>query len=214
MPYGLLIAHICYLRCQRRKFEQKNVVFLVPLLMSRWWWERPVPQSFAQCLPCHPQRHLCAPPRCLFWFTLPRAPHGTYFSRDRGCSLPVTRNRACGPQLYPSSSMGTQVVLPFLPLSCSAELCVPLPCSPAQSFPHLQDVQSRPSESSMSLWPACHCHQTASFVPPLCPLLLCYVGTACGAELVACTERGSRVLAGQGCVRTCTLGVKWHPNCL
>lgn len=40
------------------------------------------------------------------------------------------------------------------------------PLQPSPELSHLNDVQSRPSESSMSLWPACHCDQTASFVPP------------------------------------------------
>ena len=34
MPNVLLAAHIHYLRCHRRKFEPKNLVLHVPLLMG------------------------------------------------------------------------------------------------------------------------------------------------------------------------------------
>ena len=81
--------------------------------------------------------HLCTLPRCLFWLAVPQAPYGTCFSRDAGCSLPVTRNRACSPPVCPPPSMGTQISLPFLPVSPWAEICVPLPCSLAQILPWL-----------------------------------------------------------------------------
>lgn len=178
MPYGLLTAHIHYLRCHRRKFQPNNLVLHVPFLMR---FLKTLPSVFLV-----PDIFFILP-RYLFCVTFPQVCHDTYFFRDRGCSLPITRNL----QLHPFPSMGTWIALPFLHVNSLTEGCVPLSCSPAQSLLWLQNVQSevhwadwvkaaRPA--CLPLLPACHCHQR--------PLLPSYVQRTLGAELGACTEHG------------------------
>lgn len=150
---------------------------------------------------------LCTLPRCLFWLTVPQAPHGTCIYRDRGCILPVTRNRACSPQLYPSPSMGTQISLPFLPVSPRAEVRVPLPCSPAQTMPWLQDVQSRLHWAD---WVKAACpalHAPTASMPLSSDCHFCLLHAPCffaihrvhlGLSLLLVLNRGSRVVCGPG----------------
>lgn len=151
--------------------------------------------------------HLCTLPRCLFWLMLPQAPHGNCVSRDRGGSLLVTGNRICNCQLQPSPSMGTQISLPFLPVSPWAEVCVPLRCSLAQSLPWLQDAQSRlhwadwmkaacptlrAPAASMPLSSDCHYHLLHA------PCFFAIFRVYLWLSLLHVLNSGSRVVSGPG----------------
>lgn len=157
MPNVLLTAHIHYLRCHRKKFEPKNLVLHVPLLMG---FLKTVSSLFQT------KAHFCILPRCLFCVTLLQVCHDTCFSRQG--LQPAHNQKAPALSLFFHGSTDCPAILTCQCFDRGLCLSVLQPSPELVMAPGCaeQSALGRMSESSTSsafpLHPACHCHQTAS----------------------------------------------------
>lgn len=180
-PYGLLTAHIHYLRCHRRKFEPRNLVLHVPLLMT---FLKSLPSVFL----APDQGTFLYPAQVPVLCHISPGSSWHLFLQRQGLQ-PAHNQKPPAPPLSFHGNVDCPAVL--VCQSFDWRLC----SSQLQPSPELavapgcaeQSALGRLSESSpSSLLSPCSQHATVIRLP----LLPAYVQRTFGAELGACTERG------------------------